>query len=380
MNKFMLAGLAGAMTAGVAHAGAVDRSGQSVAVIFEPGNYFEASFGSVSPKVSGVGTAFSPTPGGSSGNMTESYTQIGTAYKHDFGNGLAAALIFDQPFGADVNYPATQPYFARGSVAELSADALTAVVKYKFASNVSLYGGLRYQTFSADATIPFVTAGPGTPGVVNPGAVYTAKADKDEGFGYLLGVAYEKPEVALRVALTYNSKIKHSLATSETSAFGGPVNTTTEIETPQSVNLEFQTGVAKDTLVFGSVRWVNWSDFDITPVVYQGLTGNSLVSYAKDIYTLNLGVGRKLNENWSVAASVGYEEQQGGFSSNLGPTDGNVSFGLGATYTQDRIKVTGGIRYVDIGNAQTTLGGGVAASEFSSNHAVGFGLKVGYTF
>ena len=138
------------------------------------------------------------------------------------------ALIFDQPFGADVSYPASA-YFATGSVAELNTSAITAVLKYRTASNFSVHGDLRVQSFAAEATIPFVSN-------------YTVSGTKDLGFGYLVGVAFEKPEIALRVALTYNSAIEHKLATTETSgALGGPNASTTVINTPQSVNLEFKT-------------------------------------------------------------------------------------------------------------------------------------------
>ena len=61
-----------------------------------------------------------------------------------------------------------------------------------------------------------------------------------------------------RVALTYNSAISYELPTTETSVLG-TVNSTTDTETPQSVNFEFQTGVAADTLLFGGVRWVDWT-------------------------------------------------------------------------------------------------------------------------
>ena len=74
--------------------------------------------------------------------------------------------------------------------------------------------------------------------------------------------------------------------------------------------------------------------------------------------------------------SLGYEATLGGFASNLGPTDGNRSVGLGATYTSGNVKVTGGVRYIKIGDAQTTLGLGVPASDFSGNSGIAAGLKV----
>jgi len=365
-----------AVSATTAHAGGIERSSQSAAILFEKGNFVEFSLGRVSPSVSGVGagtarSAVTPTPGQASGDMAANYNQIGGGLKYQINDNLSAALIVDQPFGADVNYPAGTTYFARGSTAKIRTMAMTGLLKYTTSTNVSVYGGLKYQTMSAVASVPFVRG-------------YTGSATKDGGLGYVVGVAYEKPEIALRVALTYSSKVKHNFTPVETTTvalpaalFGMPIT----VETPQSVNLEFQSGVAKDTLVFGSIRWVDWSNFQIAPKVYSTLTtGGALVSYAKDTVTFNLGVGRKLNANWAVSASVGYEKPSGGFSANLGPTDGKKSLTLGAVYTRDNMKITSGVSYVKLGNTQTTLGAGVPASNFAGNKAVGVGIKVGYSF
>ena len=350
------------MTAGAAAAGGIDRSGQSVGVIFETGNYLEFSLGSINPDVSGVATAFSPTPGGASGNMALNYLQLGGAIKFKLGENLDAAIIFDQPFGSDVLYPAA-PYFLTGSNAELNTNAITGVLKYRLPSNISVYGGLRYQTMDANAVVTLI-----------PG--YSVQGASDGGVGYVVGAAYEKPEIALRVALTYNSEVKHSLATTEF----GAASPDTPITTPQSVNLEFQTGVAANTLVFGSVRWVDWTAFNISPAVYTAATGKPLVSYSSDTVSYSLGVGRKLSDTWSVALSFGYEAPVGGFASNLGPTDGKRSVTLGASYTTGNTKITGGVTYVDIGDAQTTLVAGLPAANFRGNQALGVGVKVGFSF
>ncbi|MGB3280695.1 MAG: outer membrane protein transport protein [Pseudorhodobacter sp.] len=376
MKKIVTTLGAVALTATAAQAGGIDRSGQSVGILFEKGNYAEFSFGRVSPSVSGVGAGtapslVTPTPGQASGDMAGNYNQVGGGLKYQINDNLSAALIVDQPFGANVSYPAATTYFARGATAKIQTMAMTGLLKYTTPSNISVFGGVKYQTMSANASVPFVAA-------------YTGNAKRDGSVGYVLGVAYEKPEIALRVALTYSSKIKHDFMPTETTSaplpaavFGVP----TTVETPQSVNLEFQSGVAKDTLVFGSIRWVDWSNFRIAPNVYSTLTGGgALVSYDKDTITYSLGVGRRLNDNWTVSASVGYEKAGGGFSANLGPTDGKKSLTLAAVYTRDNMKITGGVSYVKVGDAQTTLGGGIPASNFASNKAVGFGVKVGYSF
>lgn len=364
MKKAIVSVAAAASMITGAYAGGIDRSGQSVGILFEEGNYLELSFGIVSPDISGVEIAL--LGGDSSGDMTESYTQMGAAYKHQFANGLEAALIWDQPFGADVVYPTGTGYFAVSSTAELTTRALTALIKYTAANNISVYGGLRYQTLEAVASVPFVLG-------------YTGAAPENNGVGYVLGAAYEKSEIALRVALTYNSAIDHTLTTTETGAVPG--TSSTPVTTPQSINLEFQSGVAADTLVFGSVRWVEWSKFDITPFGYAAVTGESLVSFNSDTISYKLGVGRKFNDMWSGAIILGYEHPTGGFASNLGPKDGYATVGLAATYTMNNVKITGGVTYIDIGDAITSAdGAATTAANFTGNTGLGGGVKIGISF
>jgi long-subunit fatty acid transport protein len=361
MKRILATAAALAAATGAAQAGGVERSTQSVAILFEQGRYAELSFGHFSPDVSG-------TVGGgavSSGNMSSSYNSWSLGYKMDIGERLDFALIIDQPIGADVAYPGTfvpdASYPLAGTTAKLSSSAITALVRYGFENNVSVYGGLRYQTVHGEVSIPLV-------------ANYTLDTNHDSELGYVVGVAWEKPEIAARVALTYNSAITHTLDSLEFGALAGSFDT----EVPQSVNLEFQTGIAKDTLLFGSIRWVDWSEFRIAPDGYAAATmGQALVEYPNDRITYNLGIGRRFNETWSAAVTLGYEPSDGELTGNLGPTDGFRSIGLAATYTRDNLKITGGIRYVDIGDATTNPPVGAS---FTGNSGVGVGLRIGYTF
>lgn len=371
-----------ALTTSLAQAGGVDRSGQSIAAIFEKGNYVELSFGRVKPKVSGsqqMTVSLSSQTGAQSGDMAADYSQFGMAVKTKVNDKVDLGLIVDQPFGANVAYPlvvnTSGAYYAARSTATLKTTAVTGIVKYRASDNLSVYGGLRYETMSAEASIPFVES-------------YTVKSDSSSAMGYLVGVAYEKPEIALRVALTYNSKIKHNFTADEATSLSAPYDALsgpTVVNSPQSVNLEMQSGVAKDTLAFASVRWVNWSAFEIAPNLYKSVTGlagpeKALVSYDDDTITYTLGVGRKFSDNWAGSISLGYEKSNGGYASNLGPTDGRTSVTVGAAYTMDKVKISGGVSYIQIGDAQTTLTGTTAAGSFTSNRAVGAGMKIAYSF
>ena len=124
-------------------------------------------------------------------------------------------------------------------MADLKTYQISAVLAYDVNPNVKVYGGLRAQRLDAKAAVSFVHD-------------YSVEADDKWGYGYLVGAAYERPEIALRVALTYHSKISYDLDTAETPARHRHRTTpSTDVDTPQSVQLDFQTGVAPQTLVFG---------------------------------------------------------------------------------------------------------------------------------
>lgn len=356
MNKILGSAAVIALCAGGAMAGGFERSDNPVAFMFEKGSYAELSFGYVSPSVKGVAGGIAATR-----DVGDSYTQVGVAFKMDVNEKLSLGMQIDPTFGANITYPlAGSIYPIRGTNAELNGDTVALIVRYKFSDNLSMHGGLR-------------SVGIGGNVAVFSGGVpfYRANYETDRDLGYLIGAAYEKPEIALRVALTYSSETSHDLATS---VFGTPVGSET-VELPKSLTLDFQSGVAANTLVFGSIRWVDWTSTRLNSIGYPAPL-QPLVGYDDDVITYELGVGRKFSENWSGAVSLGYEKANGGISKNLDPTDGIFSIGLGGTYTRDNVKITGGVRYVQIGDA-TALSG---ASEFTDNHAVGVGIKVGFSF
>ena len=359
-----------ALSTSLAQAGGVERAATNIGFMFEQGNYAELSFGSVSPTVSGTQllTAGATSLSGSkSGDVTNSYTTYSLALKTQLNEKVSLGLLLDQPIGASVSYAPSSYLYGGvvGSDATIKSSALTALLKYKLNDSFSVYGG------------PKIESAKGTVRLFNG---YAMSTTNETDTGYLIGAAYEKPEIALRVALSYASAITHDFTVQENGNPSLPFST----EVPQSLSLDFQSGVAKDTLVFGSIRWREWTKFDISPVGYQAATGSSLVDYDNNVITYNLGVGRKFNDSWSGAITFGHEKTHGSFAGNLGPTDGYTSIGLGGTYTKGNMKISGGVSYAWIGNAQTEapapFPAGSAFGDFKHNHLVGVGVKVGFTF
>ena len=410
-----------------AFAAALDRSGQSISAFLQPGNYFEAGISVLDPNVSGkVNSGYSPNPAApaaviglentSVGEMAGDYYFPSAALKLQLTDHLSFGLIYDQPFGADAEYKtdtkttaalpgplapfANQGLFhngAEGTKVEVKSQNISMIFGFQPTENWNIYGGGVYQTVKGDVQLRGLAYG-GTRAL----GQYNANMKEDGAAGWLAGFAYQIPEIALKASATYRSKIKHDAATNEygTSAvLRGNFNTvsSTEIETPQSVNLDFQSGIMADTVAFANVRWVNWEDFSIRPSTFgaaantigllgQGpIGGFDLVGYTDDQWSATVGVGRKLSEQWAGNVSVGWDSGAGNPVSTLGPTEGYWNVGLGMQFSPTPATfIAGGVKYFWLGDADaqpaSMFGTSNSVAKFEDNHAIAYGLKMGYRF
>lgn len=354
-------------------AGGIDRSGQFMSPIFaetgETGSYMEGSLAIASPKAGATGIQ----------DPLTSYQRLGFAYKRDLSDKLSFTFIYDQPFGADVNYAEGLPFV--GGKANISSHSFTGIAKYSLNDSFSVYGGLR--AFKVGGEI-FTVFGGTTPALLD--------ADSDFGLGGVAGVAYEKPEIALRVALTYSSEIDVTLDGTESSisaaspqapaAFSAP--SSFDMTFPDSINLEFQSGVAEDTLVFGSIRHVYWDGFNLTTnasgLPALGATEAEYVSFSGDTTSYTLGVGRRFNDKLSGAVSIGFEEPGNRPSTTaLSPTTGYTTISVGGTYAiSDATTLRGGVTYGIPGDQQAPSATGL--QDFNDNKVVGAGLQISMKF
>ncbi len=349
--KFGAASLAFALSTSTALAGGLDRSGQSIGFIFETGNVVELSYGSVSPSVNGVSSAAHGSR--PSGDIAPTYGIAAVSMKYDMTDQISFGFIVDEPYAADVAYQ-TAGYLLNNSRASVSSSSISVIGRYKITEAVSAHAGLR--SISASGNLVRILP-----------SAYEATYSKDTDQGYLVGFSYEKPEIALRVALTYSSETSFSMDGNNSGQTAGDLTVTM----PKSLNLDLQSGIAANTLLFGTVRWVDWSSVALN----DSVAGN-ILDYDNDAVTYTVGLGRKFSDSFSGALTLGYEKSTGEAASNLAPTDGYLSVGLGGTYTKDNMKVTGGVRYVDLGDATTeTIG-----ATFSGNSALALGLKVSFSF
>ncbi|MEM6896504.1 MAG: hypothetical protein AAF576_03945, partial [Pseudomonadota bacterium] len=171
-----------------ATAGGLDRTGQFLGDLFAEGNVAKLSYGNVSPSVSGTGEG----TGADFDDVGDDFNQLGASLKMDVTDEFSLAIIYDEPFAADVEYPGDPATTElAGTVAFVESSALTVVGRYKFNENFSAHAGLRRTTIEGNITLN------GTAYI--PFAGYELVTDSGTEVGYLVGVAYEQPEIALRV-------------------------------------------------------------------------------------------------------------------------------------------------------------------------------------
>ena len=268
---------------------------------------------------------------------------------------------------------------------EVRSESLTALMGMKFGQNkeFQVYGGPVAQRLKADVKL--------RGDAYDLATGYNLNVNADTDYGWVAGLQYSKPEIALKAALTYRSEIDHSVTASEfmpLAALGGAnpqQDTRMEVTTPESVNFDFQTGINPTTLATAKVRWVPWSDFAITPPLYNEATkarfpkGLDLVSYDDDQWQVELGLAKRVADNLAVSGTVGWDSGAGNPVTSLGPIEGYYSVGLGAKYDITKNwAVSAGGKYLMFGDAKGQIPSGDIVSKFEDNDGFALGVKLSY--
>ena len=441
--KTLAVAIATLSVASVTNAAGLDRSGQDVTAFFQDGTYAEAVYTYIDADVSGYDSA-NVNPGQNdyergdkTGDIAESYDFFRYGVKTDINDTFSVGVLYDEPFGAAAEY--TQSNFVAsnnpqasggelvgdgvdpqtaGAIAlaeastagentnvEVRSQSLTGILGMKFGANKNfqIYGGPVAQRIQSETKLRGLAYG--------PASGYTSNSNPDMDYGYIAGIAYSKPEIALKAALTYRSEIDHDIDISENYPIAGILaqgaalqqgatpaqaaaigaaaanrNSNYEITTPKSVNFDFQTGINPTTLATAKVRWVPWSDFAITPPLYNdvskrnyGPDGLDLVEYEDDQWQVELGLAKRVAPALAISGTVGWDSGAGDPTTSLGPVDGYYSVGLGAKYNvTENWAVSAGGKYLWFGDAKGRLPSGKIVGDFQDNDGYIAGLKLSY--
>ena len=438
--------------ASAAQAAGLDRSTQPSWGFTQDGTFAYIERITIDPSITGkdnAATTPSPTTyeeGRDTNNMALNYDFINYGAKADVNDKVSVGVFFDQPWGADVEFTGNNDFVNDTEQAALAAKAAEAAAAkaadaakadpanqilaytavktereagaaYNIASNIAQHPNegtnvsVDSKNFTGLLGVKFgeknnwqVYGGPvlqKLEGEVHlRGTAYNSTQGYDgifaqsNGYGWMAGLAYSKPEIALKAALTYRSDIDHDTVAYEyMPATGESGSYDMTITTPKSVNVDFQTGLNPTTLLTAKLRWVPWSDFSIKPPMYNATTkkavgadfkplypnGLNLIDYSDDGWAAEVGLGKKLNNQWAVSGSVGWDSGAGGPITTLGPVEGHWNVGLGAKYNvTPEVAVSAGVKYLMFGDAKSKIPNGDLVGDFQNNDAWIYGLRLTY--
>ena len=259
---------------------------------------------------------------------------------------------------------------------EMTSTALLG--RYRIDENFSVLGGINRYSVS-DATVQTLTG------------YYEVSGDQVVP---MAGAAYENKEIALRVELLLQTETDVDLTASsslhpDTNVDPTPPSSVTgaQMVIPQTITLNFQSGIAEDTLLFGSVHQAKWDSAQINiPANATHASGPvaAVSSNFSNKTAYSIGIGRKLNESISILGS--YSSEGGGGSTSTDGftlTDGSQTLAFGARYTKDNMTISGGYSYTKVGDV--TVSADISplpdlTATYADNKVTGIGLKVGFSF
>ncbi len=294
---------------------------------------------------------------------------------------LSCAFAYTQPFGAKSDYGP-----------QARATTANAVRSSKFDTNE--YGGTCAVNFDV---------GPGQLYFLGGGFVESFDYTEEKNFGtlhledsaaggYRIGTAYEIKEYALRAELMYRSQVDHEASGTFRRNPAGPfaalpaeLSSTGYGSLPQSVELNLQSGVAPGWLVFGSVKWTDWSVLQTLNYQIPGLAAVSptIVNQRKNFFwqdgwTITGGVGHSFNDNVSGAVTLTWDKGVGTGADIFTDT---WTLGAGAQIKGGPgvLRVGAGLSYLTSGSQSTSKGadfnataGGDWAYAMSASYKIAF--------
>ncbi|MDB4593775.1 hypothetical protein OAH85_09705 [Paracoccaceae bacterium] len=363
MVRFIVS-VAGLCVSGTAlMAGGMERTALSTGFMYEKGGYAEVAYSSRDYTV--TAPTFAPDK-----SVIEDQTGFSLATKFDVTETLSFGLSQYNQAGVGLNYQGAGGTGAIGGVlnligpkVSLDIDALVFLGRYALSENYSFMLGMKNSTIKDATADIFKTAGATTAASV---AGKTASSS-------VVAIAYEQPDIALRVEYLYEADTSFSLDT--TGGLLGSATGTTQGSLPDYQTINFQTGIAADTLAFGSIRMADWKNHQIA-IGPQTLAAPT--SSFSNSTTYSLGVGRKVSDDLSLSLSTNWEKgTESSGTSLLSPTNGYNGYSFGAKYNMDNLTLSGGVNYTTFGDKTITS---TLADEFSGNSVLSYGIKVGVNF
>ena len=369
------------------HAAALERSSQQIDALFEAGTYAEISYAHISPNVTGQDTSKNTIS-----DMAEDFQTLNYAVKTDLTPNMRLAVLYDEPFGAKAGFEGDNNFIEPSQTGDdartrvnVKSRNITTLLGYNLNPNLMIYAGPALQELNVDVHLrgPTYAAASG----------YNNHFSEDLAWGWVAGLSYAKPELGILASLTYRSEIEHKTTIYEDVPLADLVfedyshANTGSVTTPESVNLNLQTGLNMTTVLFAKMRYVPWSNFEYRPPMLNAATaaalktnqGLPLVDYSKDQTAVELGIGKKVLPNLALSVSGLWDSGAGNPVTTLGPVEGYWGVGLGAKYNlNEQVALGLGGRFLWFGDAKGKVSDGRIVGDFQDNTGYVIGAKLSY--
>ena len=377
MKKLFNSGLVAllATTPFFVNAEGLERINIDPSFMFTEGSSAEIGFANISPSfpaVKGTGSSFTFQSGL---KVAPSFSALTGSVKTELGDNFDLGLFYtNQGNGVGIDYGTIGSEANVTIKADLEIPTLAMIGKYQINEAMSVFVGAKQSTVKAGATLKLGNDTSSISGNGNPLPDVTShwELSKKSGIGAIYGAAYEMPEIALRVVLTVEDDIDLNIAAT---AKGGLASTgTATASIGDAMSLNFQTGVAEDTLLFGNIRRSSWADNQVRVPTPAGL---AKVSSFSDGDSYSLGIGRKISDDLSVSISGFYDGSSGGTVSELAPTGSTKTLSVGGKYAiADNADLSIGGSYSQRGDVLT----GTYKASLTDSKVISLGAKIAFSF
>lgn len=297
------------------------------------------------------------------------------------GGPLNCVASYTQPYGADSSYIGPLRFDTSAQSFTVDEYGATCSVGFDVGKGRAYFiGGAFYEALDYHQEQDFT-------GYINGGQAPGASTldMSGEAWGYRIGIGYEIPEIALRGTLIYRSQTdfnasgayanvpfaaltvadlvnNHNVDPGDAAViangmYGGNLTAggSSSASLPQSLELNLRTGVAPGWLVFGQVKWTDWSVLKqivvVEDIAMQEFSSTSF--YFKDGWTVSGGVAHQFTDalagsvalTWDKGVTSGYDTLSDTWtlSSGMRFSKDNVALnvGGGAIYFTEAAKTQG---------------------------------------
>lgn len=327
--------------------------------LYQNGNYVEASYGSLDYSVNGT------TQSNQTHEMAKDQKRMSLSGKFQIGNFDIGLTSFGSGAIQMDGQNATGLSVVPSADVKLNTQALMA--RYSFSDKYSIIGGVRKAKLKAST--------------LNTVALADYSIDPIDKSGMVYGLAYERPDIALKFEVLRSEKITIGL-TGNVIYSGSTLPITGTLVIPEATSINFQTGIMENTLLMASAHNVKWKGSDIELDVAAPFSALNQASNFSNTNSYSLGLGRRLNDATSASLTYSWEKGTNPGGASTSPftmSNGSETLSFGVQHKIGLMTISGGVSYTKAGDVDVTHSSGLTAS-YAGNSVTAVGIKVGYNF